>query len=242
MKLTVLGKYGPFPKGNGGTSSYLLNCEDKTVLLDAGESSFSRLVNIMPPEKLDAIVLTHSHFDHICDAGVFNYYFERLSRSAEKFEKPLLFYFDDGKPSLFPVKNSPYFNLVEIYDGFKYKLGKNELTFNKVAHPVICHAVTVKENGRTFVYTGDTNLFDGLSDIIAPSDAFLADGGFLSADWTDKKPHMSVRQVSELSKKCGNKAIISHLNPFYTEREIFEEAKSGGGDFIIAQEGETYTI
>ena len=34
MKLTVLGKYGPFPKSNGATSSYLLQVGGKNILID----------------------------------------------------------------------------------------------------------------------------------------------------------------------------------------------------------------
>lgn len=242
MKLTVLGKYGPFPKENGGTSSYLLRCEGKNILLDAGESSFSRLIHILPPEKLDAIVLTHSHFDHICDTGVFIYYFEALSKRGENFKKPLLFCYDDGSPIIKTLLNSPFFEVKEISLNKTFDLGGVNLGFSLVKHPAVTHAVTIKSEGKIFVYTGDTNLFDGLYNLVSPSDAFLADGGLLEKDWKAEKPHLSVGKISELSKKCANKSIISHLNPLYTEEEICAEAEKFGGNFVVAKEGETYEI
>ena len=241
MKLTVLGKYGPFPKANGGTSSYLLECEGKNILLDAGEGSLSRLSAILKPEKLDAIVLTHSHYDHVCDIGVYNYYFEFLSKTGKEFKKPLLFFFDDGSPSLAPARTSPYFEKVEIADGFIYDLGGVSLSFTKVNHPALCHAVTVRSE-KTFVYSGDTNLCPALEPLFSSADTFLAGGGFLFADWTKENPHLSVKHVSEFSKKFGNKSIISHLNPFYNEEDVKKEALLGGGNCVVAQEGETYLI
>ena len=59
MKLTVLGKYGPFPRPNGGTSSYLLQVDGKNILIDCGAGAFSRLTNIIKPEEIDVIFLSH---------------------------------------------------------------------------------------------------------------------------------------------------------------------------------------
>lgn len=42
MKLTVLGKYGPYPKAGGATSGYLLKTNDKIVVLDMGSETLSK--------------------------------------------------------------------------------------------------------------------------------------------------------------------------------------------------------
>lgn len=241
MELKILGKYGPFPKADGGTSSYLLKAGNKNILLDAGEGSFSRLVKEIPPENLYAIIISHSHADHTADLGVLSYYFEFLSRSGKKFDKPYLFAFDDGSDIIANAIRSPYFNAIVISDGFKFE---DDITFEFTAlsHPAVDHGVKIKCGGKTFAYTGDTNVCGPLENFVCDSDVFLADGGFLFKDWNENKPHLSVYHVSELSKKCGNKSIITHFNPFYNEGDIFAEAKRAGGNFIIAQEGETYEL
>ena len=169
-----------------------------------------------------------------------NFYFYEIEE-RQSF-KPLLFLFDDGSPIIKTLLNSPYFEVKEISLNKTFGLGEVNLGFALVKHPAVTHAVTVKSEGKIFTYTGDTNLFDGLLNILSSASVFLADGGLLEKDWSDKKPHLSVGKISEISKKCANKAIISHLSLFYTEEEIYAEAEKSGGNFVIAKEGETYEI
>ena len=67
MELTVLGMNGPFPAANGATSGYLMRGEKTRVAMDMGSGTLGRLTALMPPEKLDALLLSHWHFDHCSD-------------------------------------------------------------------------------------------------------------------------------------------------------------------------------
>ena len=70
----------------------------------------------------------------------------------------------------------------------------------------------------------------------------LADGGFLKKDWAELKPHLSVEHIVEYTNKYGNKSIISHINPKYTEEELQNVIAKAEGKCLIAQEGKTYEI
>ena len=72
MKLTVLCCLGAYPYKGEGTSSYLLESEGFHLLIDAGSTTLVRLENYLDPLKLDAVILSHYHHDHIADLGVFN--------------------------------------------------------------------------------------------------------------------------------------------------------------------------
>lgn len=242
MKLTVLGKYGPFSKAGGGTSSYLFQGGGKNILLDAGEGSFSRLCKFIEPNSLDAIILTHSHYDHICDVGIYGYYFESLLRKDKSAYKPVIYLFNDKTPYISAIANMPFFTVRDIYDGMKTNIGDLLVEFIAVKHPVPCYAVKISDGNKKFVYTGDTNVFDGLEKLVGGADTFLADGCFLHRDWAEDKPHLSVKMISELTKKCGNRAIISHLNPLYDELEIEAEIKNCHGNASVADEGKTYEL
>ena len=61
MFLTVLGRHGPYPRPGGACSGYLLEDGETRVLIDCGSGVLSRLLEIMRPEQLDAIVLSHLH-------------------------------------------------------------------------------------------------------------------------------------------------------------------------------------
>ena len=67
MKLTVLGCLGAYPYKGEGTSSYLLESEGFHLLIDAGSTTLVRLENYLDPLKLDAVILSHYHHDHIAD-------------------------------------------------------------------------------------------------------------------------------------------------------------------------------
>ena len=56
MKLTVLGKFGPFAPNGGATSGYLLQSEQASVLLDVGSGVLARYKNYGKVEDLSFIV------------------------------------------------------------------------------------------------------------------------------------------------------------------------------------------
>ena len=76
MKLTVLGTSGPFPRPGSACSGYLLESDNARILLDCGSGVISRLLQICDVSALDAVVLTHLHFDHCSDIGVLRYALE----------------------------------------------------------------------------------------------------------------------------------------------------------------------
>ena len=241
MKLTVLGKYGPFPKEGGATSSYLLNVDGKNILLDLGAGAFSRLCKHVKPEDIDVIILSHFHFDHTSDIGVLMYYYQIASANGLA-KKPLVFCPEDGGALCEAVLNCPYFDVNVVMGGEISMLGDIDFDFFPMRHPVESVGVKISCRGKTFAYTGDTNVCDSLEDLYDGSDLVLADGAFLMDDWQELKPHLSVEHIVNLTKKYGNRSIISHINPKYTEEELHEAIKEVGDKCLIAQEGKTYEI
>lgn len=66
MELTVLGNAGRYLARYGGGSSYLVETEGRSILLDAGAGAAAALDG-MGVEELDAVVLSHFHWDHVSD-------------------------------------------------------------------------------------------------------------------------------------------------------------------------------
>ena len=241
MKLTVLGKYGPFPKEGGATSSYLLNVNGKNILLDCGAGSVSRLLKYIKPEDIDVIMLSHFHLDHSSDIGVLSYYYQVLTANGFN-KKPLLFCPEGGGPLFEMVENSPYFEVSVVRGGEISMLDDIDFEFFPMRHPVESVGVKISCGGKTFAYTGDTNVCDSVEDLCDGADLVLADGGFLKKDWAELKPHLSVEHIVEYTNKYGNKSIISHINPKYTEEELQNVIAKAEGKCLIAQEGKTYEI
>ena len=63
----------------------------------------------------------------------------------------------------------------------------------------------------------------------------------IEKDYKESSPHLSVKKCVEKNKKWGNRLIISHLCPAYTDDEIMNEA--GIGDkWEIAEERKEYVL
>lgn len=236
MKLTILGKYGPFPKKGGATSSYLLSSANATVLIDVGSGAVSRLQNSVTIDKLSFVILSHLHFDHTADIGVLSYAHafsgknEKLNVYLPKFDCPLLKVLESIKE----------FNLIFIEEGKVYKDSGLEFSFYKMTHPVLCYGVKISDGKSTFAYSGDTTLNENIERLVSDCNLALLDGAFLEKDYNPQKPHMSIKQASEFSKFTKGKVIVTHIGYAYEDYEVEMEIKSVSLNSEIAVEGKVY--
>lgn len=242
MEISIFGKYGPYPPLNGATSSYVLRSKQATVAFEFGSGAFSRVNDRFPVENLSALILSHFHFDHCCDCGVLAYALLRFSAIGRS-DKPLKLYCPkDNSPLSAAIKSSGAFDVVEVSDGEEIVVKDLKFKFYAVKHPVPCLGFRATDGEKTFAYGGDSNECPTLDKIVGGADLALLDGGLLTRDWNENKPHLSVKGCSELAAKYGVKAIITHINPEYDENEIRAEIASGGGDCVVAEQNKTYFV
>src|SRR5438105_5933281 len=68
MRLTVLGCAGSFPSVDSACSAYLVEADGFGLMLDFGSGSLSALQRYADLRRVDAILLSHLHPDHMMDA------------------------------------------------------------------------------------------------------------------------------------------------------------------------------
>lgn len=72
MTLTLLGTGTPAPSARRAGSSYLVRFDGRTLLFDCGPGAYSRLLQTQAlPGDISHLFLTHLHYDHCADYGVF---------------------------------------------------------------------------------------------------------------------------------------------------------------------------
>lgn len=235
MKLTVLGKYGPYPPSGGATSGYLIKSKTQNALLDCGSGTLSRLTGQIDLKDLSFIIFSHLHFDHVSDFGVLSYALSFCGRKGK-----VNVYLPNFESAVYTALSKiDKFNLINVCEGKVYSEGDLTFSFYKMTHPVLSYGVKITDGNSTFSYTGDTTFNDDLPFLISGSDLAVCDGAFLETDFDDNKPHMSIKQASSLAK-YSKKVLVSHISSRYSDEIVTREILSVTDKAEVAIEGKTY--
>ena len=205
MKLTVLGKYGPYPPSGGGTSSYLLKEGSTALVLDFGSGALGRLRSFVEIDDISAVVLSHLHYDHMCDMFPLSYY---LKETDKKLTVYLPF---DESPQLDMLRSSGCYDLHRIQSGDKVRVGELTLEFCPSIHPVETYGVKISNGKNSFYYSGDTKLCEEVVANAKGCKYALLDCGKYNEN--SSAPHLTLSEGSFIAQTCGVKVIASHQHP-----------------------------
>ena len=237
MILKILGNNGPYPAPGGACSGYLLTSDsgDTRILIDCGTGVLNRLMAECPLDDLDAVVLSHLHYDHMSDMLPMQYALQLNPR-----QKPLPVYAPDEHEGVYALLDCPYYDLWPAED---VTIGEMRVTFTPARHPVPTNAICVQCDGQRFVFTGDSNQ-DALLELFCEgADLLLADCGFASADYKFTAPHLSAELCGRLAKNTHAKQLLlTHLNPKYDPEMLLSEARQEFPGAELARLGEVYYI
>ncbi|PLT27721.1 MBL fold metallo-hydrolase [Peribacillus deserti] len=244
MKLTVLGCWGGYPAKNEASAGYLLEHEEFTVLLDCGSGVLSKLQNHTVPSKLDAVVLSHYHADHVADIGVLQHALLIQGMLGNK-HKTLPIYGHSEDEAGF--KNLTY---KDITEGVAYnpdetlEIGPFSITFLKTRHPAPCFAMRIECEGRSLVYTGDTSFMDELVEFASEADLLLCESNFYSGMDGSKAGHMTSTDAGKLAQGAEVKLLVLTHLPHFGELSKLQEEASEQFDrqIIIARSSMEYYI
>jgi ribonuclease BN (tRNA processing enzyme) len=221
FKLTVLGKYGPYPKAGGACSSYLVETEKTKILIDMGNGSLANLQKFVSFEKIDLIILTHLHSDHMSDILTLRYAIQ-----VNGIDPITLYLPNTPKPERDLLCMMNTYRDHAINENLKFVHNDLTISFKKMKHPVEAYAVKICNDDKTFVFSSDT-VFN--NDIIAFSqncDLLLFDCAILEADRTVNFPHTSAYQAAYVASKAKVKRLLlTHINPNAHENKLLKEAK-----------------
>lgn len=207
MKLTVLGMYGPYAKPNGATSSYLVQTEDATLVFDMGSGSLSRLLSLVDIADVDAVILSHLHFDHTSDLLTCRYLMESYPHQLTVYAPR------DYTPYYDVLLNAKEFNVISYDESDIVEIGGTSISFFKTLHTVPSFGARICEKGKTLSYTGDTMYYDELLDDLRGSDFVIAD---CSKPIGFGGPHMNVSHAVILRNELGCRILASHASADYS--------------------------
>lgn len=220
MKLTILGNNGPYPAPGGACSGYLLESDsgNTAILIDCGTGVLQNLMRLDALDRLDAVVLSHLHYDHMSDLLPMQYAIQFHPRPH-----PLPVYAPETPEQVRAILDAPCYDLWPCKDTV---IGEMKLSFNPARHPVETNAIAVNCDGARFVFTGDSNTDPLLELFCEGADLLLADAGLSAEDWKPTAPHYSAALCGQLAKDAhAKRLVLTHFNPKYDPEALLREAR-----------------
>lgn len=204
MKLTIIGNYGPYPVSNQNTSCYLVSGKHTTIALDFGSGAIAGVSSKMDITKLDGIVFSHLHYDHISDILPLVYLAD-INKIKYNVYMPSM-----DCPQADIINGASGYNVGFIDESKKVTIGEFSLQFLAVNHPIKTYAIKVTDGKSMLVYSGDTTYFSGLKEFCKGSDIALLDCGNGDAS---AGLHLSLDNAREIASCVRGQVIASHINP-----------------------------
>lgn len=250
MKLTVLGSEPAWPSPLRACSGYLLTTDNGRILIDCGTGVLERLRDVIRPDDLTAIVITHLHFDHWADLIPMRYYFS-LDPTADKSRCVPLYLPPNGEATVqavvAPITNDESF-LAEAFDVREYDpmsracIGDVSVDFLKTTHPIDTYALRIELEGRAFTFSADSGWQSSIAEFAQDSDLFMCEAAFGIGESTGNM-HLTASEAGKLAVMASAKSLLlTHLAHTMAPASIEAAKQEFSGTVRYAEPGETFDI
>ena len=236
MRLTVLGGAGGYPPASGACSGYLIEHDGFRLLVDPGYAIVPRLLELLPPEAIDAVLVSHGHPDHVADLNPL-----LRARLMQDDDAPLL------PAYALPEALSPVLALDQIKAlkgacevrefaaGDSFPIGPFAIESRLLPHSIPNAGVRISAGGKSITYTGDAGPTDDLVELATGTDLLLAEATYVDAvpagNATVLNSALEVGRQAHRAKAA--RLMLTHLLPG-TDPEASRAAASRSFDDWIA--------
>ena len=244
MQLIILGSGVGVPSSKRSAPGLCIKVGNKPILFDSGSGTAYQLPKAgIDYHKIDHIFYTHvRHPDHINDLSeiIFANKYDHPKRKNDlNITGPKgMKEFYKNLEQLFPVIKNPPFSVnirdVEInqvmFDGI--------LVESRPLHhqDVECVGYRLEFDGKSIVYSGDTDYCDNLIGLAMKSDLLVIESSFPDEFKVDG--HLTPSLAGKVAHEAGvKKLVLTHLYPVCDQYDIAAQARKGyGGEIIVAED------
>jgi ribonuclease BN (tRNA processing enzyme) len=250
VKLTIIGCAGSFANAESAGSSYLLEHDGYSLLLDLGNGALGSLARYTDVADIDAVALSHVHLDHCADVGGL-YVARRYDPRGQAGKIPVF-----GPPGVAARMDEIYgltaedesttrsvFDFVE-YDGTAHTVGPFTIESVPVVHCLPAFALRVSAGGRTLTYSGDTGYCQALIDASVGADVALYEASYVESADNPVDMHLTGAEGGRAATEAGvERLILTHLVAWNDDDEVLADARSTyRGDLMKARPGLSITV
>jgi len=212
IKLTFLGWRGAFPRQGEACSGILVQSREGSFLLDCGCGTLQKLYEFADVSKLEGVVLSHLHFDHMSDLGCLLYEVNNNLRTGKRKEK-LLVYSPETPEAVRASIEYPFSITASLRDNMKFTMAGIDISVMKVNHTIECYAFRLEREGKALVYLTDTAYFPGARDFVLKADLLICEATITKdSSHSTGAGHMSDREAGITAREGEVKRLcLYHL-------------------------------
>jgi len=251
MKLTLLGTGSFITDLNHFGPGYLLEIDDKKILIDAGQGTVIHLLQLgIKVQDLDYIFITHFHADHTADIAsiLLNYY---ITCRNHNFSKKIKILGPVGTKDFLTAlvlltKHKGVANLedFEVEDILGEKSFENfQVEAFKVEHlDLDARAFKFTANGKSIVLSGDVRICEGIKEAAKEVDLFVVDSSMPKGQGNEY--HLATDQIADICRENGvKKVILSHVTQSSEGHDSVAEVREGfDGEVILGEDLKSFEV
>lgn len=223
----ILGCWAGFQKAGDACSGVLVQAGGKNFLFDIGSGVFSKLLEKIDLEDLEAVFISHLHYDHMGDLEAIQSKAKYLRRTKQMNRKIDVFAPSEPLESYQRIDFSDI-KLQSVGEAFCYQIGEVKITAVPVSHTVSCYAYCIKAYGKKIVYYTDTVLREQDIDFIKDADLFICEATKTEGSrHTIGLGHMSDYEAGRLATLANAKSLcLYHLPGDVDVQQIYDNART----------------
>jgi ribonuclease BN (tRNA processing enzyme) len=249
VRLTVLGKSPSWQDLDGACSGYLVELGEQALLIDCGSGVFAKLRRHGVYERVEDVVISHFHADHVLDLVPFAYALTYGPQVRDT--RPVLHAPPGARTALRRMCGAwgaetlieDAFEIREYVPAAELAVAAARLRFQPLPHYVTSNAIELRADGSEsrLVYSADCGPNDLLGEFARGANVLLIESTLLEADPPSDEPpgHLTAAQAGAIGREAGvDRLVLTHFSDQLDRDALRASAEEAFGRGVeLAAEG-----
>lgn len=261
--LTPLGTISPYCKEERNCPGFLIENDEKRVLLDCG-NGITRYLNISKDLENLIVIISHLHKDHYSDLSALAYA-SFVNKNLGYLQEKIKVYIPEGDKvdatedykdtdgwscSRKIKRNIPDFDYLTNFgqehflEFIPYKEkdriehGSIRISFKRNPHQLVTHSIKLETKDGIIVYSSDTGFKNNtLQDFAKESDLLICESSYIKGQFKTSDNHLYAHEAAQIAKQANVKELLlTHLYPEVDRNLYLDEAKQVFENTNLAEE------